>query len=413
MTDFPAAPPVDNPIVPPQAVQLKDQSAEALTEPLAEPVDTPVAEPARVLLHMPVDIRSVSLVVLAGLASLFVLHWAQAIFIPVMLSVLFSYALSPVVNWWEHRHIPRWLSAAVLLLSLVGSVVSGAYYLSDQAATLVQSLPAAAQKFRQTLQAQRGQAPSAIETVQKAATQIEQAAKESSAAPAASKGAMRVVVEAGQFNVRDYLWSGTLGLIALMGQATVVMFLTYYLMISGDVFRRKLVKLTGPGLSRKRITVQALHEVTDQIRIYLQVQLLTSVLVGVLTWLVLLVIGLDNAAVWGAGAGVLNLVPYLGSLVMAVATALVGFLQFGSMQMALLTGASSLLIHMVIGNLFTPWLTSRTSLLSPVAVFVGLLVWGWLWGVWGLLLGVPILMIVKAVCDRVDDLKPIGEFLGA
>jgi predicted PurR-regulated permease PerM len=145
----------------------------------------------------------------------------------------------------------------------------------------------------------------------------------------------------------------------------------------------------------------------------LQVQLLISALVGVLTWLALLAIGLDNAAVWGVVAGVMNLVPYVGSLVTAATSALVGFLQFGSLNMALAVGGASLLIHTLVGNLLTPWLTSRTSRMSPVAVFVGLLTWGWLWGVWGLLLGIPILMIVKAICDRVDDLKPIGEFLGS
>ena len=159
--------------------------------------------------------------------------------------------------------------------------------------------------------------------------------------------------------------------------------------------------------------MQALHEVTGQIQRYLQVQLLTSALVGVLTWLALLAIGLDNAAVWGIVAGVLNLVPYVGSLATAASSALVGFLQFGSLDMALLVGGISLLIHTLVGNLLTPWLTSRSSQLSPVAVFVGLLFWGWLWGVWGLLLGIPILMIVKTICDRVDDLKPIGEFLGS
>ena len=136
-------------------------------------------------------------------------------------------------------------------------------------------------------------------------------------------------------------------------------------------------------------------------------------MVGVLTWLALLAIGLENAAVWGVAAGVLNLVPYVGSLITAVATALVGFLQFGTLDMALVVGGASLLIHTIIGNLITPWLTSRASRLSPVAVFVALLAWGWLWGVWGLLLGIPIMMMVKSVCDRVEDLKPLGEFLGS
>ena len=301
----------------------------------------------------------------------------------------------------------------MLLLAIFGAVGSTVYSLSDQAVQLVEALPVAAQKFRQTVKARSGTSDSTLETMQKAASQIEQAARESGGVPVTARGAVRVVVEPPRFNVKDYLWSGTVGLLTLIGQVTVVIFLTYFLMLSGDTFRRKLVKLAGPSLSKKKITLQALNEITDQIQRYLQVQLLTSMLVGVLTGLALWAIGLDNAAVWGIAAGVLNLVPYVGSLVTASTSALVGFLQFGSLNMALAVGGASLLIHTLVGNLLTPWLTSRASRLSPVAVFVGLLVWGWLWGVWGLLLGIPILMIVKSVCDRVDDLKPVGEFLGS
>ena len=366
----------------------------------------------RVLLHMPVDIRNMSLVVLAGLACLFVLHWAKAVFIPVMLGVLFSYALSPPVNWLETKRIPRWASAAVLLLAILGGLGTTAWSLSDEATQLVQALPAAAQKFREAVKARGGRSDSALETVQKAAAQIEQAAQDNSV-PGTSRGAMRVVVEPARFDIRHYLWSGTVGLMALIGQATVVVFLTYFLMISGDTFRRKLLKLAGDSLSSKKITLQALNEITGQIQRYLQVQLLTSALVGVLTWLALLAIGLDNAAVWGVAAAVLNMVPYVGSLVTAAGSGLVGFMQFGSLNMALVVGGASLVIHTLVGNLLTPWLTSRASRMNPVAVFVGLLAWGWLWGVWGLLLGMPILMIVKSICDRVDDLKPVGEFLGS
>jgi predicted PurR-regulated permease PerM len=383
----------------------------AVSQPL--PADTGPADLAqRVLLHMPVDIRSMSLVVLAGLAFLVVLHWAKAVFIPVMLGVLFSYALSPVVNWLEGKRVPRWLSAAVLLLAILGGIGSTAYSLGDEATQLVEALPAAAQKFRQAVKVRSGRSDSALETVQKAAAQIEQAAQEGSA-PGSTRGAMRVVVEPARFDIRHYLWSGTIGLIALIGQATVVVFLTYFLMLSGDTFRRKLLKLAGSSMSSKKITLQALNEITGQIQRYLQVQLLTSAVVGLLTWLALLAIGLDNAAVWGVAAAVLNLVPYVGSLVTAVGSALVGFMQFGSLNMGLAVGGASLVIHTLVGNLLTPWLTSRASRMNPVAVFVGLLAWGWLWGVWGLLLGIPILMIVKSICDRVEDLKPVGEFLGS
>ena len=380
---------------------------------VAEPDVTVFPEPERFLLHMPVDVRNMSLVMLAILASLFVLQWARVVLIPIMLSVLFSYAFSPLINWMENRRVPRWLGSAVLLLGIVGAMGSGAYLLRLEAAQLIEALPAAAQKLGLALRSSSGKSTSTLETVQKAAAQIEQATRESAAITGPIRGATRVVIEAPRFNIKDYLWTGTVGLLALIGQIAVVLFLTYFLMLSGDTFRRKLVKLAGPSLSKKKITLQALHEIAGQIQRYLQVQLLTSLIVGILTGLALMLLGLDNAAVWGVVACVLNLVPYIGSLITAAASALVAFLQFGSINMAIAVAGASVGIHTLVGNLLTPWLTSRASRLSPVAVFMGLLAWGWLWGVWGLLLGIPIMMIVKSVCDRVEDLKPIGEFLGS
>ncbi len=381
--------------------------------PVPEPKVTVFPEPERFFLHMPVDVRNVSLVVLSIMGSLFVLQWARDVLIPIMLSVLFSYAFSPLVNWMELRRIPRWLGSAALLLTILGAMGSGAYMLRLEAAQLVESLPAAAQKLGQAIKMRSSKSDSALETVQKAAAQIEQATRDSAEVTGPNRGATRVVIEAPRFNIKNYLWTGSVGLLTLIGQTTVVVFLTYFLMLSGDTFRRKLVKLAGPSLSKKKITLQALHEIAEQIQRYLQVQLLTSALVGVLTGLALLALGLDNSAAWGVVAGVLNLVPYVGSLIMAAASALVAFLQFGSINMALAVGGASVLIHTLVGNLLTPWLTSRASRLSPVAVFIGLLAWGWLWGVWGLLLGIPILMMVKSICDRIEDLKPIGEFLGS
>ncbi len=136
-------------------------------------------------------------------------------------------------------------------------------------------------------------------------------------------------------------------------------------------------------------------------------------LVGVATGLAFVWIGIEHAAACGLVAGVLNFIPYLGSIVFTSASATVGLMQFGTIESALLIAGVSLGLHTVSGYLLTPWLTSRTSRMSAVAVFVGVLAWGWLWGLPGLLLGVPILMAVKAVCDRVDDLKPIGELLGS
>jgi predicted PurR-regulated permease PerM len=158
--------------------------------------------------------------------------------------------------------------------------------------------------------------------------------------------------------------------------------------------------------------VQALDEINDQIKRYLLVQVLASILVGVASGLSFWALGLKHAAVWGFGAGLLNMVPYVGSAVITGAAGLVAFLQFGEMRDAFGVIGASLAIHALVGNLLVPWWTSRASSMNPVVVFIGVLGWGWLWGVWGLLLGIPILMVVKAVCDRVDHLKPIGELLG-
>jgi predicted PurR-regulated permease PerM len=136
------------------------------------------------------------------------------------------------------------------------------------------------------------------------------------------------------------------------------------------------------------------------------------VLVGVATGLAFWALGLENAAVWGILAAVTNLIPYVGSIIVMGASALVAFLQFNGVEMALIIGGTSLLIHTLVGNLLVPWLTSRTSRMNPVAVFIGVIFWGWIWGIWGLLLGIPIMMIVKSICERVEDLQPIGELLG-
>ncbi|WP_255594519.1 AI-2E family transporter [Acidovorax sp. sif1233] len=385
---------------PPPPAQLPS-GAPAATAPLTGPL----------MLHMPVDVRNLSLALLALFAGVALLHWASAVFIPIMLSLLLTTALRPAVELLRRCHVPRWLGAGVLLIAIVFGLASAAWSLSDGAAQLVDSLPVAAKKVRDSIKARAGTS-SPLDTVQKAATQIEQAANENSAASPTRRGVQRVVVERPPFNIRDYLWSGTMGLMSALGQLTVVVFLTFFALASGNLFRNKLLRIAGTSLERRKVTIHVLEDITNQIQRYLLVQVLTSALVGVATGLAYWALGLENAAVWGVVAGVLNLAPYIGSALVTGASALVAFLQFGTLDMALAIGGASLVIHTLVGNLLTPWLTSRTSSMSPVAVFVSVLAWGWLWGLWGLLLGIPVMMAVKAVCDRVEDLKAVGELLG-
>jgi predicted PurR-regulated permease PerM len=287
------------------------------------------------------------------------------------------------------------------------------YSLSDDAASLIESLPQSAQKLRLSLRGPRRAPPGTIDNVQKAAAELERAADETTPSDTLNRtGVTRVVVERPRFTVNDYLWTGTLGLLAFCGQIAMVFLIAYFLLATGDAFRRKMVRLAGPRLSQKRITLEALDEITVQIQRYLLVQLGTSAIVGVLTWLAFLWLGLEHAGVWGVVAAITNLIPYIGAVFVGAASALAAFTQFGTPNMAVAVGGASFAIHSVVGHLLTPWLTGRAGRMNTVTIFVGVLAWGWLWGVPGLLLGVPILVVVKAVCDRVEDLNPIGELLG-
>lgn len=376
--------------------------------PAAEPVAPPPAAAG-----IPVDGRSASLAVLAILGGIFMLHWAQAVLVPLLLGLTFSYALGPLVTRLERLRLPRALGAGLVLLALIGAVGATAVTLRDDATAFVESLPEAAQKIRQVARVNRNQPETTIEKVQKAATELEKAASESSkaSAPAPDRGVTRVQIEQPRFSVQDYLLNQMPAMLAALGQATIVVFLTFFLLASGDSFRRKIVSLAGPTFARRKITLQALDEITDQVQRYLRVQVLIGVIVGIATGLAYWAIGVEHAAVWGLLALLLNFIPYLGSVVVTGASALAGFIQFGSIDMGLLLGGISIALRTVSGYLLAPWLTSRASRINPVAVFVGVLVFGWLWGVWGLLLGTPVMLIVKAVCDRVDDFHPLGALL--
>jgi predicted PurR-regulated permease PerM len=365
-------------------------------------------------LHMPVDVRSFSLAVLAVLAVLFALHAARAVIVPVLLGLMLSYALAPLVGQLQRLRLPRALAAALLLLGLVGGIGGTGYALADDASKLLDSLPAATEKVRAAMAARRPGANSALAQMQKAATQLEQAAEAGGPAPVAGpRGATRVIIEKPRFNLHDYLWTGTLGLLASLGAVMVVVFIAFFLLASGDSFRRKLVHLAGPTFTKRRLTVQTLDEIGAQIQRYLLVQVFTSAVVGLTIWLAFYLVGVEHAAVWGAVAFVLDFVPYLGAAVLTASAGLMSFVQFGSVDMALLVAGISLGVHTLSGNLLMPYLSSRSSRMNAVVVFIGVLAFGWLWGVWGLLLAVPVLASVKAVCDRVEGLQPVGELLGA
>jgi predicted PurR-regulated permease PerM len=188
--------------------------------------------------------------------------------------------------------------------------------------------------------------------------------------------------------------------------------LVFFLLISGDTFKRKLVNLAGPSLSSKKITLQILGDINTSIQRYLFMLLVTNSLLALLMWGAFRMIGLQNAGAWAVTAGLLHIVPYFGPLLTTIATGLTAFLQFGSLSMVLLVCAVSLSIATLVGMLITTWMTGKIARMNPAAVFIGLLFWGWLWNAWGFLLGIPIIVIAKVISEHVEELRPVAELLG-
>ena len=349
---------------------------------------------------------------LPALAAIAALWWAQDVFIPLVFSLLISYALEPFVLRMVSFHLPRPVAVPLLLAALIAATGFGIYGLRSDAVLFIEQLPESARTVRQALQPDPGDRPGAVAKVQQAAQELERAAKDAAgSATNASADVTPVRIEGGTFKWSDYLWQGSLGALKFFGQLFVMLCLIYYLLISGDLYKRKLVRIVGPSMSQKRITVQILEEIDRQIERFLLARLTICVIVGIVIGLGFWMLGLREAGIWGVVAGVLFAVPYVGPAVITIAATVAGFVQFGSISMAAASGGLCLAIAAVEGNILAPWLLSRAGNMNAIAVFVSLLFWGWIWGVWGLLLAVPIMAAVKAICERVEDLSSYAELL--
>jgi len=282
--------------------------------------------------------------------------------------------------------------------------------MSGDAAAVIEKLPEAARKLRKELSTMRSGAPTALQNIQEAADQIQGAAADAGAKPGVRVVASRTSEPTAW--LRDYALAQSALLFTVAAQAPIVLLLTYFLLASGAHFRRKLVGLVGPSLSRKKDTVLILEEIDTQIQRYLLAMLASNALVAIGTWLAFEALGMEQAGVWGVAAGVLHFIPYLGSVLVALVSGGAALLQFGSLFHAVAVAGVSLVVAGTIGFVFMTWLQSRFARVNAAVLFIALLFFAWLWGVWGLLLGAPLVAIAKVICDRVESLKPAGELLG-
>ena len=306
---------------------------------------------------------------------------------------------------------PRLLGAALVLAALVGGVSWVTLSLSDDAGFIVEKLPEAAHKLRHSLRTLRAEGPTVLEQVEKAAKELEKAAVDAGLKSPEAAVVITNQAEGGVW-VKDILLKQSALLVSFAGQMPVVLLLTYFLLAAGTYFRRKLIKLVGPSLTRKKDAVRILEEVHLQVQRYLFVLIISNTLIAVLTWWALELYGLEHAGVWGVAAGILRFVPYLGTMIILPASGIAGLLQFGSLPLALAIAATTVFISGSVGMLFGTWLQGRFAQVNEAVLFIVLLFFGWLWGAAGLLLGAPLLAVAKVVCDRIESLKPVGEMLG-
>jgi len=359
-----------------------------------------------------------ALTFMASIVFVLVLQWAQSVFIPIIIGILIAYALEPFVTFLFKRvKVPRPVGAAIALALLVGVLGIGTYSLSGQGLQIVRQIPEAAQRIRDRVQ-HKDANTGALGEVQKAATELQKTAEVASAesdVKTPTPGVppvQRVQIVEPAFDAKSYLYWGGMNLLGAAGQAAVILFLVYFFLVTGDLYKRKFVKIAGPALWQKKLTVQILDEINQQISSFIRVQLLTSFLVALATTTALWYLGVQQYIIWGLLAGIFNSIPYIGPLLVSGALAVVAFVQFDDVPKTLIVCGVAFAITSLEGFLLTPALMGRAARMNPVAIFVGLLFFSFVWGIWGAVLAVPMLMMLKAVCDHIDDLQPLGELLG-
>lgn len=368
-------------------------------------------DPPLTTVNLPADSRSLAEVIVAVVASIFALYWAQRFFIPLFLGIILAYTLNPLVTWMERIKIPRVVGTTMVMMTLLFGLALGTLSLRGQVERILDQVPDAAGKLSVALKDMAAQ-PNTVLKVQAAAREIEQATNQAASGTTASqKPPTRVVIEEPKFKLLTWLWTGSLGMFGIIGETAMMLILVIFLLLSGDTFKRKLMRISGPSLSKRKITAAILDDIDRSIQNYMLTLLMANVLLGILTWLAFRLIGLDNAGAWAVAAGVLHFIPYLGPALTAVATGMAGFMQFESLSMAMLVAASSLIIATLVGMVLVTWMCGKISNMNTTAVFVALLFWGWLWGIWGLLFAIPITGMVKVFAERVEDLRPVAELL--
>lgn len=340
--------------------------------------------------------RSVSLTVIAVLVVFYTLYFAASLLVPIASSILLSMMLAPAVQSLERLRVPRMLASGLIVLATVGLIGAGIAALAGPAQHWIEKGPESLRNFEQRFVAIR----KPLEDIKKATDELQEATE---ATVSGGPQEVRVVRPA----LTDLVLSGTPQAIASVLSVTI---LVYFLLASGDAFLRKLVTVI-PTFHDKKRAVEITRQIKTDISFYLLSFTSVNVGLGVAMAVVTALLGIPNPLLWGVLVAVLNFVPYVGALTSIAVLAMVGVQTFESLSLALAAPAILLVLVFITADVVTPFILGRGLLLNPVAIFISILLWGWLWGLIGVLLAVPLLASFKIICERVEPLNSIAEFL--
>lgn len=343
--------------------------------------------------------RDPRVMLLAGillLAVFYTLYFARGVILPITIAVLLNFLFSPPVRWLKKKlNVPYGLSAALIIITLIAGLGLTIYNLAAPAATWVSKGPASLRKVEAKLKTLR----KPVDAVSRTAERVEEITN--------SDNDQTTTVQVKEPGLKEAIFGNTQSV--LIGSA-LVFTLLFFLLAEGDVFTAKLIKAL-PRLKDKKLALSIAFETERSISTYLGATTAINIGLGILTGVTVFLLGLPNPVLWGIVGGLLNFIPYVGGLLAVVLLGLAGMATFESTSRALMPAIAYFILTNV-ESFVTPYILGNRLALNPVVVFIAVLFWGWLWGIPGALLAVPIMATLKIFCDHINSLATVGEFLG-
>lgn len=372
-------------------------SREPAAAPDGEQREAPNISKLANVLGGPLDVRSFMLTGLFVLAVLAVLYVTRAIFVPMILAILLAVMLGPVVGWLRHRlRLPAAVGAALLLVGIVGIVGTASYTLSGPATTWIQEMPDEMRRMESKFRGLRER----VEGIRAAGEKVEEMTK--------PEEDDTVEVRVAKPTLTPFLLGQTWYVVA---NAFLTVGLLYFLLAADDLFLVKLVRVI-PKLKDKKLAVEVVHQIQHDIGLYFLTITLINAALGVAIGTAMWLLGVPNPVLWGVAAALLNFIPFGGAIVGVLAVGVVAAASFEHVGYILLVPAVYYALTTLEGSFITPMVLGKRLVLNPVVIFLSLMVWGWMWGIPGIFLAVPIMSAVKITCDNIEPLRVVGEFLG-